>query len=414
MSGGPSQIDTFDPKPQLARFEGQSYDGDEKRIGTPGRPIGRLTPSPFRFDQHGESGLAISGIFPSLARTIDDLCIIRSMTTDSAAHGSACLQANLGTGRVGSPSLGSWTSFGLGNENDDFPTFAVMHDPRGGPNSGSANWSAGNLPSNHQGTVFRCDGEPLLDLASPSGVSSNGQRRLIDLVSRLNQEHANERGSDPELVGRVRSYEAAFRLQQEGVNLVDFQSETKETLGLYGIDDPTTEPFGKQCLMARRLLERGTRFVQIYSGAAGTGDSWDGHFDCAENHRLRARETDRPIAGLLADLKRTGLWRETLVVWMGEFGRTPTADGVGKLGRDHNPHGFVAWLAGAGIKSGQVIGATDELGLKAVDSPYHVTDLLTTILLHLGIDPNEIGRAGADGKPSLFGRQTKPITSVWS
>ncbi len=414
MSGGPSQIDTFDPKPELARFDGQSYDGLEKRIGTPGRPVGRLAPSPFRFERRGESGLDVSEIFPNLAQRIDDLCLIRSMTTDSAAHGSACLQANLGTGRVGSPSLGSWTSFGLGSEKDEFPTFVVMHDPRGGPNNGSANWSAGNLPSNHQGTVFRCDGEPLLALSSPPGVSPKGQRKLIDLVNRLNQDHAKERGLDPELVGRVRSYEAAFKLQQEGANLVDFSSETHETLDLYGINDPTTAPFGKQCLMARRLLERGVRFVQIYSGAAGTGDSWDGHFDCAQNHRSRAAETDRPIAGLIDDLKRTGLWSETLLVWMGEFGRTPTADGIGKLGRDHNPHGFVAWLAGAGIKSGQVIGSTDELGLKAVESPHHVTDLLTTILLHVGIDPNDIGRKGADAKPSLFGRETKPITKIWS
>jgi hypothetical protein len=414
MSGGPSQIDTFDPKPALARFAGQPYAGEEKRIGTPGRPIGRLTPSPFRFDQHGESGLSISEIFPHLSNSVDDLCLIRSMTTDSAAHGSACLAANLGTGRIGSPSLGAWTSYGLGSEQDDFPTFVVMHDPRGGPNSGSANWSAGSLTSNHQGTVFRCDGEPLLDLTNPPGISAIGQRKLIDLVKRLNEEHAQKRGLDPELVGRIRSYEGAYRLQQEAAQVVDLSQESKQTLDLYGIGQEITDPFGKQCLTARRLLEQGVRFVQIYSGAAGTADSWDGHFDCAENHRLRAKETDLPIAGLIADLKRTGLWNETLLVWMGEFGRTPTADGVGKLGRDHNPHGFVAWLAGAGIRGGQAIGSTDELGLKVVESPRHVTDLLTTILLHLGMEPSELGRRGPGGKPSLFGRETHPIVEIWS
>jgi hypothetical protein len=412
MSGGPSQIDTFDPKPGLRRFAGQAYDGQEKRIGTPGQPVGLLTPSPFRFDRFGQSGLEMSEIFPNMARSADDLCVIRSMFTDSAAHGSACLFANLGTGRIGSPSLGSWASYGLGSEKEEFPTYVVMHDPRGGPNSGSANWSAGSLPSNHQGTVFRCQAEPLLDLANPPGVSPTAQRRLIDLINRLNQQHAQERGLDKELVGRIRSYESAFRLQQEGTQLVDFSKESRETLDLYGVDQPVTDTFGKQCLLARRLLERGVRFVQIYSGAAGTGDSWDGHFDCAANHRARAKETDLPMAGLLADLKRTGLWDETLIVWMGEFGRTPTADGIGKLGRDHNPHGFVAWLAGAGIKGGQTLGATDELGLKAVDSPWHVTDLLSTILLHLGMDPVELGRSM--GRPSLFGRDTRAITEAWS
>ncbi|MBY0589535.1 DUF1501 domain-containing protein [bacterium] len=414
MSGGPSQMDTFDPKPTLERFAGQLYGGEEKRIGTPGRPVGRLTPSPFRFDRKGESGLPVSEIFPFLAPAMDDLCVIRSMTTDSAAHGSACLQANLGTGRIGSPSLGSWASYGLGSERDRFPAFVVMHDPRGGPNSGSANWSAGSLASNHQGTVIRCEGDLLLDLASPPGVSLSGQRRLVDLVARLNQKHAAERGFDAALLGRVKAYEAAFRLQQEGVQLADWSSESKETLDLYGIGKKPTDPFGKRCLMARRLLERGVRFIQIYSGAAGTGDSWDGHFDCAENHRQRALETDQPIAGLMADLKRTGLWDETLLVWMGEFGRTPTADGVGKLGRDHNPHGFVAWLAGAGIKGGQTIGATDELGLKAVESPRHVTDLLATILMHLGMSPTELGRIGGGGKPSLFGSDIQPISEIWS
>ncbi len=385
MNGGPSQVDTFDPKPGLAKHDGRTYTGDAK-VGSNGRPIGHLMKSPFEFRKHGESGLEISSLFPHTARHADDLCVIRSMHADTAAHASGCLQMNTGSIFIGKPSVGSWLSYGLGTSNRDLPSFVVMTDPRGGPIGSASNWSAGYMPAAYQGTLFRSIGSPLLDLATPEGTTDRTQRRSLDLLKGLNEEHLKLRPEDTELAARIESYELAFRMQTEAAEIVDLTRETAATLEMYGINAPLTADFGRKCLITRRLIERGVRYVQLYSGGGHIEDTWDGHNDCITNHKTHAGETDKPIAALITDLKRSGLWEETLLIWGGEFGRTPTSEGVGKPGRDHDWHGFSMWLAGAGVKGGQAIGATDELGFQAVEDRCHVSDLHATVLYLMGLD----------------------------
>lgn len=385
MNGGPSQVDTFDPKPALTKHHGESYSG-EAEVGSNGRPIGHLMRSPFEFKKHGESGLEISSLFPHLSAHADDLCVIRSMHADTAAHASGCLQMNTGSIFIGKPSLGSWLSYGLGTENENLPRFVVMTDPRGGPIGSASNWSAGYMPAEYQGTLFRSVGSPLLDLATPQGTSDRTQRRSLDLLKALNEEHASHHPDASELAARIESYELAFRMQTEAAEVVDLSRESAATLEMYGINDPKTNDFGRKCLITRRLIEKGVRFIQLYSGGGHIEDTWDGHTDCITNHTTHAGETDRPIAALINDLKRTGLWDETLLVWGGEFGRTPTSEGVGKPGRDHDWHGFSMWLAGAGVQGGQSVGATDELGFQAVENRCHVSDLHATILHLMGLD----------------------------
>ncbi len=385
MNGAPSQVDTFDPKPALTRLHGTSYRGD-LAVGSNGRPVGHLMRSPFPFRRHGQSGLAISSLFPNVARFADDLCVLRSLHTDTAAHASGCLQMNTGSVQLGKPSLGAWLSYGLGTENDSLPSFVVMTDPRGGPISGPSNWTAGYMPAAYQGTLFRSQGSPLIDLATPAGTTPQEQRRSLDLLGRLNQRHLATRPGDSELAARIESYELAFRMQTSAGQVVDVEREDARTRAMYGLDQRLTADFGRKCLIARRLVESGVRFVQLYSGGGHLEDTWDGHSDCIANHRLHAGETDQPIAALMADLKRIGLWDETLLIWGGEFGRTPTSEGIGRPGRDHNPFGFSMWLAGAGVKGGQAIGATDELGFRAVEEPCHVSDLHATILHLMGLD----------------------------
>jgi hypothetical protein len=385
MNGGPSQVDTFDPKPELDRLHGQSYSGP-LAVGSNGRPIGRLAKSAFAFEQHGESGLPISSLYPHLARHADELCVIRSMYTDTAAHASGCLQMNTGSVVIGKPSLGSWLSYGLGSQNENLPSFVVMTDPRGGPIGSASNWSSGYMPASYQGTLFRSGGSPLLDLASPPGTSETTQRRGLDLLKSLNEQHLASHPRESELKARIESYELAFRMQTAAAEAVALDREPPETREKYGLERKETADFGGKCLITRRLLERGVRFIQLYSGGGHIEDTWDGHNDCITNHKLHAGETDQPIAALIDDLKRTGLWEETLLVWGGEFGRTPTSEGIDKPGRDHDWHGFSMWLAGAGIRSGQAIGATDEIGFAAVEDRYHVRDLHATILNLMGLD----------------------------
>jgi hypothetical protein len=385
MNGAPSHVDTFDPKPALSRFHNTPYRGTTP-VGSNGRPIGRLMQSPFPFRKYGRSGLEISSLFPHTARFADDLCVIRSMYTDTAAHASGCLQLNTGAVQIGKPSLGSWLSYGLGTENDSLPSFVVMTDPRGGPIGSASNWSAGFMPAAYQGTLFRSQGTPLLDLATPSGVSPRSQRHALDLLARLNREHLRSRPGESELAARIQSYELAYRMQTTAAQVVDLGREDRKTQDRYGLHNKRTASFGRKCLITRRLLEKGVRFIQLYSGGGHLEDTWDGHSDCIANHRLHAGETDQPIAALMEDLKRTGLWDETLVIWGGEFGRTPTSEGVGKPGRDHNPYGFSVWLAGAGVKGGQAVGATDELGFNAVADRCHISDLHATILHLMGLD----------------------------
>ena len=389
MNGAPSHIDTFDPKPALTKLNGTPYKGKVK-VGSNGRPIGYLAQSPFKFDQHGQSGLPISDLFPHTSRHADDLCVIRSMYTDTAAHASGCLQMNTGDVKIGSPSLGSWLSYGLGTESLDLPSFVVMTDPRGGPIGSASNWTAGYMPAAYQGTLFRSGGSPLLNLATPEGIDATAQRNSLDLLARLNREHSKAYPHESELAARILSYELAYRMQSSATEAVDVGAEDEATRRMYGLDKQLTSNFGNKCLIARRLVERGVRFVQLYSGGGHIEDTWDGHTDCTSNHELHAGETDQPIGALIADLKQRGLWDETLIVWGGEFGRTPTSEGVGKPGRDHNWLGFSMWLAGAGVASGQAIGATDELGFEAIEDRVHVSDLHATILHLMGLDHQDL------------------------
>ena len=383
LNGGPSQVDTFDHKPALKKYQGKDYHR-ELQIGSNGRPIGKLTPSHFAFRKHGESGLEISRLFERVAEHADDLCVIRSMYADTPTHSPGILQMNSGSIFTGRASLGAWVNYGLGRLTDNLPSYVVMTDHRGGPRGGAAAWTSGFMPAALQGTLFRSQGAPILNLEAPEGIKDETQRRSLDLLGRLNRQHLSRRSSDSELMARIQSYELAYRMQQGAAEAVDIESETAETQKLYGLDRKETKYFGRQCLLTRRLLERGVRYVQLYSG--GGVDSWDAHEDVIDNHGRHSLEIDQPIAALMSDIKRRGMWDDTLFIWGGEFGRTPTSEGVGKPGRDHNQYGFSMWLAGGGVKGGQAIGATDEVGFTSVENRIHVSDLHATILQLLGMD----------------------------
>jgi hypothetical protein len=310
------------------------------------------------------------------------------MYAESPIHGSAMLMMNSGRILSGHPCLGSWATYGLGSENENLPGFVVMLDRTGGPISGAKNWSSGYMPAAYQGTVLRASDVPLNDLAEPPGTDRTARRKLIDRLREKNEAHRAARSDNTELAARIATYELAFKMQQSAPEAVDFGSETAETGSLYGIDRPETADFGRKCLLARRLVERGVRFIQIYSGGAHNDDNWDAHADLVANHSKHAGRTDRPIAGLIQDLKRRGLLDETLIVWGGEFGRQPTAEYAKGTGRDHNAYGFTMWLAGGGINGGTSVGRTDELGGAAVEDRLHVKNLHATILTQLGLDPN--------------------------
>jgi hypothetical protein len=364
--------------------------------------------SPFKFARHGKSGLEISDLYPNVSRFADDLCVVRSLYTDTAAHAGGCLQMNTGTALIGKPCLGSWLSYGLGSLADDLPSFVVMTDPRGGPIGSASNWTAGYMPASYQGTLFRSGGSPLLDLATPEGTSDRTQRHSLDLLQKLNGEHLKQHPDESELVARIESYELAYRMQTTAARTVDVEQESEATKEMYGLNDKRTADFGRKCLITRRLLEKGVRFIQLYSGGGHIEDTWDGHNNCIENHKLHAGETDKPIAALMTDLKRSGLWDETLLIWGGEFGRTPmneARNGSTFLGRDHHPHSFTLWLAGGGIKPGLTYGATDDLGYHAVDNIVHVHDLHATILGLLGLEHTKL--------TYYFGGRPRRLTDVF-
>lgn len=389
MYGGPSQVDSFDPKPELQRRDGQPLPGGERPKVFFGSP-GPLLASPFAFARHGQSGQWVSELFPHVAGVIDEIAVIRSMVADSNNHAPALFQMNTGRTRPGHPSLGSWATYGLGSVNENLPGFVVLCDERGGPIGGAPNWGAGYLPGSFAGTPLRTSGPPILDLAPPPGVSDERRRADLDLLSRLNRDHLADHPGEPDLPARIASYELAFRMQSEAPGAVDIARESAATRRLYGLDDPATAPFGSRLLVARRLVERGVRFVQVYSGCGGNFDdlNWDAHTNLSKNHRRHALATDGPIAGLIADLKGRGLLDRTLVAWGGEFGRMPVSQG--RLGRDHNPHGFTCWLAGGGVKGGVAHGATDDFGHKAVENPVHVRDWHATILHLMGLDHTKL------------------------
>ncbi len=389
MYGGPSHIDTFDYKPGMKGMDNKTV--KVKTFGRGGhRNSGRIVEPRWNFKQYGQCGKWVSDLFPHLGSCVDDIAFLHSMTADSPIHGSAMLMMNSGRILSGSPCLGSWINYGLGTLNQNLPGFVVMLDPRGGPISGAKNWSSGYMPATYQATVMRSRGKPILDLTPPGGLSPEMQREMLDSLGAYNREHYRARGDNSNLAARIASYELAFRMQRHAPEAVDLSRESPRTLALYGMDRKETEVFGRQCLLARRLVERGVRFVEIYSGGNHGDANWDAHGDLKSNHDLHAGETDKPIAGLLKDLKQRGLLEETLVVWGGEFGRQPTAEYDKGTGRDHNAYGFTMWLAGGGIRGGVSVGQTDELGSAAVEDPFHVKRLHATILHQMGMDPGRL------------------------
>jgi hypothetical protein len=382
MHGGPSHVDLLDPKPDLIKLAGQPLPDSFGAVMTR-RKVARnplLGPiQPFR--PRGESGLEISDFLPHTAELADDLCVIRSCHGDSVNHPQSVYQMNTGSILTGRPSLGSWVSYGLGTENQNLPSFVVLPDPGGGLKGGPPAWGSGYLPATYQGTLFRGGRTPIVNLHPPGSMTDEQQRGVLDLVRQLNSRHLEERDFDGELAARIHTYELAYRMQSAATEVVDLSDETAETRRLYGIGLKDTDEFGTRCLLARRLIEHGVRFVQVYSGDT---NGWDAHTDVAKNHSDLCRRTDLPVAGLLRDLKRRGLWDDTLVIWGGEFGRMPMSEQG--TGRDHNPWGYSVWLAGGGVRGGMAHGATDPVGLRAAENKVHVHDLHATILHLLGFD----------------------------
>jgi hypothetical protein len=383
MAGAPSQLDLFDPKPELARLEGKplppSVIGGQRYAFI--RPDAAVLGPRFKFRKHGRCGAELSEMLPHLAGVVDDVCFIKSMHTDQFNHAPAQIFLNTGFAQPGRPSIGSWVTYGLGCETSDLPAFVVL-STGSGISGGAANWSSGFLPTVYAGVRFRNGVGPILNVTRPTGVDPRLQRDSLDLIAGLNRRRLADVG-DPEIATRIASYEMAFRLQTSAPELTDLRSETKETLALYGCE-PDKPSFARACLLARRMVERGVRFVNIYH------EGWDAHTDVAGNHRDNCGKTDRACAALVKDLKRRGLLDETLVIWGGEFGRTPMVESnpaLGrKLGRDHHPQAFTVWLAGGGVKAGLTLGATDDLGFNVVERPVHVHDLQATVLHLLGLN----------------------------
>jgi hypothetical protein len=389
MYGGPSHVDTFDYKPILYKLDGQTIPVKTKGRGG-SKNEGRVVGPKWTFKQYGQSGQWVSTLFPHLSEHVDDIAFIKSMTADSPIHGSAMLQMNSGRILSGSPALGSWVNYGLGTVNENLPGFVVMLDPTGGPISGAKNWSSGYMPATYQGTLLRSKGAPLLDLNLPEGMSRSVERELLDSLHDVNGQHLAQHADNTDLAARIASYELAYKMQQHAPEAIDLEQETATTLDMYGVNQERTRDFGRRCLLARRLVERGVRFIQLYSGGSHNDANWDAHGDLEKNHNFHAGNTDQPIAALLTDLKQRGLLDETLVVWGGEFGRQPTAEYAKGTGRDHNAYGFTMWMAGGGIKGGRSVGETDELGSAAIEHPFHVKHLHATILHQLGFDPNKL------------------------
>ena len=385
MEGGPSHIDLFDPKPVLEKLAGQPMPESFGRpITAMGTANNTLMPSRRQWRQHGRSGLWISDWLPHVANHADELCVIRSCWADGLNHVGSVCQMNTGDILAGRPAMGAWAIYGLGSCNENLPSFVVLTD-QGEVNGGPKNWSSGFLPAIYQGTHFRTEGAPILHLAPPEGVSASQQRNKLDLLARLNERFSADKSEDSELNARINSYELAWRMQSAAPEVTDLARESEATKRLYGLDNRNTEKFGRNLLLARRLVERGVRFVQCYSGS---GNLWDAHNDIEGNHTRMCGQVDLPIAGLLTDLKARGLLDETLVIWGGEFGRTPFNEKAD--GRDHNPWGFTIWMAGGGVRRGVAIGTTDEIGLRAVEDRAHVRDIHATILHLLGLDHKKL------------------------
>jgi hypothetical protein len=381
MHGGPSHVDLFDPKPMLTKFDNTP---PPKEVADDEKITGNLLRSPFRFDRCGQSGIELSETLPQLARHADDIAVIRSMFTLHRNHEQACWMMHTGLIVSGRPSLGAWVAYGLGSENQNLPAYVVLPDPGGLPVDGIRNWSSGWMPPLFQGTPFRSNGSPVLNLQPKTPRPTDVEKGRLDLLSELNAEHKARHPDELELDARISTFELAARMQLSATDALDIAHETSQTQQLYGLDNPTTRPYGLRCLMARRLVERGVRFVQLFLA----GQPWDTHNNNAAGIRAVCSRTDLPVAGLLTDLKQRGLLDSTLVIWGGEFGRTPGAQG--RDGRDHHPYGFSIWLAGGGIKGGQVYGATDDFGYRSVVDRCSTADLHRTILHQLGLDHQKL------------------------
>jgi hypothetical protein len=386
MEGGPSALDLFDPKPELTRRHGQPLPASFGQVITPmGTGGNKLLASKRTFQRHGKSGLWFSDWLPHMAKFADDWAVVRSCQTDALNHVGGCTQMNTGNQLAGRPSLGSWVVYGLGSVNQNLPGFVVLSEGTGEVAGGPRNWGTGFMPPVYQGTAFRPGPSPILNLAPPPEVSAEQQKRKLDLIRDLNERHLRKAGPDGTLEARIASYELAFRMQAAAPEAVDLSKEPDKIKELYGLDRKETAEFGHRCLLARRLVERGVRFVQVYCGA---GSNWDAHADIEGNHSKMCRRADQPTAALLHDLKQRGLLERTLVIWGGEFGRTPMTEGTN--GRDHNPYGFSTLFCGGGVSAGRAVGTTDEFGLRAVEDPAHVHDLHATVLHLLGFDHKKL------------------------
>jgi hypothetical protein len=386
-AGGVSHVDTFDYKPGLDRHDGKSMSGKRQVDPFFGKP-GNLMKSVWPFRPRGASGLWVSDLLPHIAACADDIALIRSMYAQSNNHTPATFQMNSGFMRNGFPCLGSWLSYGLGAATDDLPAFVVLPDPRGVPAGGSINWTNGFLPAAHQGVAFRPSGEPIPDLSTPPAIAADRRKAGMELLDRMNRRYLETHSGDTTLAARIRGYELAARMQVSIPEVIDFSQESEATKRLYGLDSPVTAAFGRNCLLARRLLDRGVRFVQLYHGGAfGTPRiNWDAHENVKDNHAKQAEIMDKPVAGLLQDLKARGMLEDTLVIWTTEFGRTPFTQGLGEPGRDHHPDVFTCWLAGAGLKKGFSYGSSDEVGFEPGENPVSIYDFHATILHLLGLD----------------------------
>ncbi len=414
MNGGPSHVDTWDYKPELTKRDGQELKGFDKNTGFFTDQVGPLLKSPFQFRQYGQCGAWVSELFPNMAKHVDKMAFLYSCWTDSNNHSPALFKINTGMSRMGFPCVGSWVTYGLGTQTQNLPAFVVMYDTlgRGIPKGHAQNWGAGFLPGIYQGTALKAQGAPIDNLNRSSDLNDAQQRAQLDLLAQLNRRDLEQHPGEPELAARIESFELAYRMQMAAPEAFDVEKETPAVHKLYGLDNPKCTHFARQCLLARRLVERGVRFVQIYSGGMDNQLSWDGHNDIAGNHGGFAKETDIPVAGLLADLEGRGLLESTLVIWGGEFGRLPIAQKSAKPGRDHNPHAFTTWMAGGGVKGGTLYGKTDEIGHKAVVDRVSINDLHATILHLLGIDHERLTYrySGRDFRlTDVAGRVVKPI-----
>jgi hypothetical protein len=386
MAGGPSHLDTFDPKPLLNKLAGQPLPKSFKMpVTAMGEYNAPLLASKRKWARHGKSGLWVSDWMPHVATCVDDIAVLRSCWSDGTNHAGGMTQMHTCSTLGGRPSLGAWVNYGLGTENQDLPGFVVMTDTKGDVVGGPRMWGNGFMPAVYQGTRLGLGTSPIANLNPPPGMSESRQSQKLELLSRLNQRHMAARPGQTELDARIRSYELAFRMQASAPEAVDLSQESEATKEMYGLNTKETTVFGTNCLLARRMVERGVRFIQLYSG---TGSKWDAHSNIESNHTSYCKQTDQPIAALLKDLKQRGMLEETLVIWGGEFGRTPMSEKGD--GRDHNPTGFTMWMAGGGVKGGQALGATDELGLHAVEDPLHVHDIHATILHMLGLNNLEL------------------------